>query len=88
VWARTYFARCSACVGGTGTALQLIFVIGDGRVDKERSAVQTLIRQAAEKGQMCATIMIDTPTETAESVFKRKVGLTEDTLRCLHRQLA
>ena len=32
----------------TGTSLQLIFVIGDGRIDKERPAVQTLIRQVSK----------------------------------------
>lgn len=56
----------------TGAALQLLFVIGDGQIREARDSCRTLIRQAAERGQMCAAVMIDTPDDPAQSVTKAK----------------
>ena len=54
----------------SGKALQLLFVIGDGQIRKARDSCRTLIRQAAERSQMCAAIMIDTPDDLSQSIMK------------------
>jgi midasin len=56
----------------SGAALQLLFVIGDGQIREAREACRNLIRQAAERSQMCAAIMIDTPDDPEQSVMKRR----------------
>jgi midasin len=65
-------ARPTHAAAASAKHLQLLFVIGDGRIDRDRQNCGKLIRQAAERGQMCAMILIDTPDEASQSVFKRK----------------
>eukprot|EP01045_Picozoa_sp_COSAG04_P030679 COSAG04_NODE_5413_length_1628_cov_1.241334_3_plen_325_part_00 len=68
------FAQSGSTSAGANSSapLQLVFVISDGQVPEGRESCRTLIRQAAERGQMCAAIMIDTPDSPEQSVTKTK----------------
>eukprot|EP01047_Picozoa_sp_COSAG01_P087307 COSAG01_NODE_20034_length_974_cov_120.961143_2_plen_248_part_01 len=63
----------------SGAPLQLMFVISDGIVPAKRSEARSLIRQSAERGRMCASVIIDPPAhlrtgeDAQPSIFKRRV---------------
>jgi len=62
----------------SGAPLQLMFVISDGIVPAKRSEARSLIRQSAERGRMCASVIIDPPAhlrtgeDAQPSIFKRR----------------
>ena len=67
----------------SGAPLQLLLVISDGAINENQPECRTMIRQMAERGRLCASVVVDKPNDDSGSILDWKVCMARQVCMCV-----